>query len=163
MGMIPDVNEILMNRKDIWNAITIVYPVCRQGLEIECGEGYNLSIGRKRSQNLWGISSVNHSAKWAEHGVSPFCRQMKPTEITYNDDSFDVVIQSNDLIVNNEEDARKTLENIKRVCSLRAYLNLPIKDSLTKSWWLKTILDTGFIIECFHVTTANTIVAELQC
>jgi len=161
--MIPNINEIRMNRQDIWNAITVVYPVCKQGLEIECDIGYNLSVGRKRGQNLWGISSEDHTKKWVENGVNIYCKHMKPSEITYDKDMFDVVINNNDIKVKTKAEATRILKNIKKVCSFRAYLNLPITKKLNKSWWLKTMVNLGFVVEVFHTTTQNTLVVELQC
>jgi len=152
-----------MNRRDIWNAITVVYPVCKQGLEIECEWGYNLSVGRKRGQNLWGISSKDFSKKWRENNVSSFCRVIKPTDIHYNEDTFDIVINNNDLFIKTCEEAEQMLRHIKRICSERAYLNLPINNEITKSWWLNKIIEIGFLIECFHITTKNTLVVELGC
>jgi hypothetical protein len=163
MGRIPPVNEILQNRQDIWDAVTIVYPACKQGLEIECGDGYKLKVGRKRGQNLWGISSQDYPAEWSKNNVNSFCRQMKPTEIDYKKDSFDVVINNNDIDIQNKQDARKILKHIKRICSTRAYLNLPLDKKFSKSWWLKTIIDIGFVVECLQETTSKTLVLELQC
>lgn len=160
---IPSVNEIKMTKQDIWNAIAVVYPVCKQGLEIECDVGYNLSVGRKRAQNLWGISSKDHTKEWVTNGVNVYCKQMKTTDMNYTKDTFDVVINNNDMNLKDKFEARKTLRNIKRICSSKAYLNLPLEKGFTKSWWLKTIISMKFIVECFHVTTANTLVVELQC
>jgi len=162
-GGIPPVSSIKMNRQDIWDAVTVVYPVCKQGLEIECEDGYKLSVGRKRDQNLWGISSKDFMKDWVENKVNTFCRQMKPTEMDYNDNTFDMVINNNDLGITKKSDAKKMMSIIKKICSGKAFLNLPITKKLDKSWWLKTICQLKFTIECFHITTQKTLVVELQC
>jgi len=163
LGTLPPVNSIQMANKDIWDAMTIVYPICKQGLEIECDLGYNIAVGHKRGQNLWGISSADKSEGWRKNGVSSFCKTMKPTEIDYKQNSFDMVINNHDLSLEKKPDARKMLKHVKRICNGIAYLKLPITDKLTFSWWLHTILKVGFIVEIFHEATNKQIVVELKC
>jgi len=163
MGEIPPITDIKLPLQKIAEALTIVYPACKQGLEMECGDGNRLRVIRQRNQNVWGIDSKDRSSDWKKNKVEMYCRHIKPLDMHYKEDSFDCIMWDEKRLNISKKDLKIIFGHIKRICSFRAYICLPASKERDLGWWARLFLDCDLAVECISKSRSNEMVAELLC
>lgn len=146
----------------ILELLTIVFPVCKQGLEIECGDGHRIMVARRRHQNYYGIDTQDRHEDWEKKNVGIYCKQMNVLDIPYEENSFDIVMWNNKVPDMPKDEMIESLKIIKKICSYKAFLTFPLTEEKTKEWWIHTLINLGFVIYCLHKSAKDQIITELR-
>ena len=145
----------------LWRAFT-QYPNFHKGLEIECGTGRRIRVGRKRGHNIHGVNSSNLKGAWVTYCIDTYIKVGKLPGLPYPDMSFDYVTCPYPLKI---YDWGTALKEIWRVGSRSFYMSLPMtvcigsyKDNM--ECYVKMLLDAKFRIEVIQISMDGHLIVE---
>lgn len=141
----------------LWRAFT-QYPYFHRGLEIGCGTGERIRVGRRRGLNLYGCNPKDLKNAWGVQGVDLFIKVGELPNLPYSDGLFDFVTHPYPMRVPNYRDA---LRDMNRVGSRSYYISLPL-DKETMGAYVSMLKDTGFKIEAIQESMGGNLVVEAR-
>ena len=160
MGRIAPITDIKLPKKRVLDALTRVFPACKQGLDIQTDKGERIRTFRQRSQNVWGINCEDYSGSWDAQTVTPYCKCLDPRDISYGEDTFDCIVWNNVMPDYSVKDLNKILSHLKRICSNRIYLTLAHTKKKSLNFWLKIFKSHGLFIDCIHKDNSGQFIVE---
>jgi len=142
-------------RDELLRKVFTQYPVFYRGLEVGCGDGQRIRVGRGRGLNLYGCDIKDFKNAWAIQGIDPYVRKVNLHSLPYKDEMFDFVSYPKAF-----KPSKKVFKELYRVGSRNYYLKLDTKRNM--GFWAKVLAEVGFRLEVMNVSTDGHLVVEAR-
>lgn len=142
--------------------MAVNYPNKKRILELPCGDGYRIRIGRERGHKVYGYSNMDLSTAWRFHGVDPYINLGRTfTSFPYPDNVFDLVMMPVSIplpgtMTQNQSYLPRVIREMIRVGNEDFYFKFDVQGSgIPFEWWPKTLIDLGVFIQSIHKCTVQ--------
>jgi len=134
------------------------YPWVGRTLDVMCGDGQRVKIGRDRGHNVWGLEERDYNPSWGLMGIDHYVKRGSYSQIPYPDNAFDFVTTPNPIVMPKAFQTFSytalwyeiALGELHRVGRKDYFLKIPNLEIFSRKYWLKLLEDIGYNVIVFN-------------